>query len=78
MLRVSAIQMQMCEDIEQNIQKAKEFGHSEANELKLLYIHALLHLLGYDHEIDSGEHRKEEERLINKFNLPSSLIVRNS
>jgi probable rRNA maturation factor len=60
------------------IQKAKEFGHSEANELKLLYIHALLHLLGYDHEIDSGEHRKEEERLINKFNLPNSLIVRNS
>ncbi|QDF29386.1 rRNA maturation RNase YbeY [Halarcobacter anaerophilus] len=59
-------------------QKAEEYGHSFDNELKLLFIHGLLHLLGFDHEIDNGEHRKEEERLISKYNLPKSLIVRNS
>jgi probable rRNA maturation factor len=56
--------------------KAKEFGHSTDDEIALLFIHGLLHIVGFDHEIDSGEMRKEEERLINKFNLPKSLIVR--
>lgn len=59
-------------------EKANEYGHSFNNELKLLFIHGLLHLLGFDHEIDNGEHRKEEEKLITKYNLPKSLIVRNS
>ncbi|HKM19537.1 MAG TPA: rRNA maturation RNase YbeY [Aliarcobacter sp.] len=59
-------------------EKSKEYGHSEENELNLLFIHGLLHLLGYDHEVDNGEHRQKEEELIKKFNLPSSLIVRNS
>ena len=59
-------------------EKSKEYGHTFDDEFKLLYIHGLLHLAGYDHECDNGEHRKEEERLIKKFNLPNSLIVRNS
>lgn len=58
--------------------KAKEFNHKIEDELQLLFIHGLLHLLGYDHETDSGEHRSKEEELIKKFNLPKSLIVRNS
>lgn len=57
---------------------AKEYNHSTNDEIKLLFIHGVLHLLGYDHEIDSGEHREKEEELIKKFNLPSSLIVRSS
>ena len=56
--------------------KAKELGHTTDDELALLFIHGLLHLIGFDHEIDNGEMRKEEERLINKFDLPDSLIVR--
>ena len=56
---------------------AKEFGHSIEDEIKLLFIHGLLHLLGYDHEIDNGEMRKKEKEIIEKFNLPKSLIVRN-
>jgi len=59
-------------------QKSKEYNHSFEDELALLFIHGLLHLVGYDHEIDNGEHRKKEEELIKQFNLPDSLIIRNS
>ena len=57
--------------------EAEEFGHSIEDEIKLLFIHGLLHLLGYDHEIDNGEMRAKEAEIIEKFNLPKSLIVRN-
>ncbi|MFA6137577.1 MAG: rRNA maturation RNase YbeY [Sulfurimonas sp.] len=56
--------------------KSKEFSHTTDNELALLFIHGLLHLLGYDHEVDSGEMREKEARLIEEFELPSSLIIR--
>lgn len=59
-------------------EKAKEYGHTFNDELSLLFIHGMLHLLGFDHEIDNGEHRNKEEELIKKFNLPDSLIVRNT
>ncbi len=59
-------------------EKAKEYQHTFEDELKLLFIHGLLHLLKFDHEIDNGEHRNKEEELIKKHNLPNSLIVRNS
>ena len=58
----------------QNI--ATELGHTSSDELSLLFIHGLLHLLGYDHEVDNGEMRDKEKELINKFSLPDSLIVR--
>ena len=56
---------------------ANEFGHSIEDEIKLLFTHGLLHLLGYDHEIDNGEMRAKEKEIIEKFNLPKSLIIRN-
>jgi len=56
--------------------KAKELGHTESDEITLLFIHGLLHILGFDHEIDNGEMRDREEKLIEKFKLPKSLIVR--
>ena len=59
-------------------EKSKEYAHSLEDEFLLLFIHGLLHLLGFDHEVDSGEHRQKEEELIKKYNLPNSLIVRNS
>lgn len=60
-----------------HVQKGAEtFGHSEDDETALLFIHGLLHLLGYDHECDNGEMRDEERRLIEQFGLPKSLIVR--
>ncbi len=57
-------------------QKAHELGHTVQDELSLLFIHGMLHLLGYDHESDNGEMRQREETLINQFGLPKSLIVR--
>jgi len=58
-------------------EKAKLYGHTEEDELKLLFIHGLLHLLGYDHETDEGEMRQKEREIIEAFGLPSSLIIRN-
>lgn len=57
-------------------QKSMELGHSNNDELTLLFIHGLLHLLGFDHEVDNGEMREEEARIIEMFKLPSSLIIR--
>jgi probable rRNA maturation factor len=59
-------------------EKSKEYGHSFNEEFSLLFIHGILHLLGFDHEVDNGEHRTKEEELIKEFKLPDSLIVRNS
>jgi probable rRNA maturation factor len=56
--------------------KAKQYNHSFDDELALLFIHGLLHLIGYNHENDNGEHRQKEKELIVKFNLPNSLIIR--
>jgi len=56
--------------------KSDEFGHTLEDEVSLLFIHGLLHLLGYDHEVDDGQMREKEKEIILRYNLPSSLIVR--
>jgi len=56
--------------------KAQALGHTPQEEAALLFLHGLLHLLGYDHETDEGQMRREEERIIREFSLPESLIVR--
>jgi len=55
---------------------AEELGHTPDDEMALLFIHGMLHLLGYDHEVDNGEMRERERELVKEFNLPLSLIVR--
>ncbi len=55
---------------------ADEFGHTLSDEISLLFIHGMLHLLGFDHEADDGEMRQKEALLIKEFNLPESLIDR--
>lgn len=57
-------------------EEAENLGHSEQDELSLLFIHGMLHLLGFDHEEDVGEMRTREKELIEAFDLPKSLILR--
>lgn len=57
---------------------ASELGHSIECEIALLFLHGVLHILGYDHEIDGGQMREKEKEVIEHFSLPDSLIIRNS
>ncbi len=55
---------------------AAELGHSTETELKILILHGLLHLAGYDHEADNGEMRARESELRLQLKLPVGLIER--
>ena len=54
----------ICEDVCK--EQAKEFGHSEEREIIYLFVHSVLHLLGYDHETedDKEDMRAREEEVM--------------
>ena len=57
-------------------QNARRLGHSAAEEVKILALHGILHLAGYDHELDDGQMARKEGRLRKRLRLPVGLIAR--
>jgi probable rRNA maturation factor len=57
-------------------QNAARFGHSAALEVKVLALHGILHLAGFDHERDNGLMARQEADLRRKLRLPCTLIER--
>ena len=64
--------------VETAARQAAEQGHRLSVELRVLMLHGLLHLAGYDHEIDDGAMARKERRLRAKLRLPQGLIERSS
>jgi probable rRNA maturation factor len=57
-------------------QNAVRLGHSAALEVKVLALHGILHLAGFDHERDNGLMARQEADLRRKLRLPCTLIER--
>jgi len=57
---------------------ARSLGHTAAEEIKILVLHGILHLRGYDHERDGGRMARQEEKLRRELRLPIGLIERAS
>ena len=57
-------------------QQADRYGHGVEEEIKVLVLHGLLHLLGYNHDSDNGRMRKAERRWREKYGLEPGVIER--
>ena len=58
--------------VEHAIEQAKTYGHSLQREIGFLTVHAMLHLLGYDHEaggIEQVRMREKEETILTQLGL---------
>ena len=62
--------------VETAARQAEEHGHRLSVELRVLMLHGLLHLAGYDHEADEGKMARKEARLRARLRLPQGLIER--
>jgi len=56
--------------------QARQQGHALSAEIKVLILHGLLHLAGYDHELDDGKMGRRERQLRARLGLPEGLIER--
>lgn len=58
------------------ISNSSRLGHSAAQEVKILTLHGILHLAGFDHESDNGRMARKESSLRRELGLPDGLIER--
>jgi probable rRNA maturation factor len=56
--------------------QAAQFGHAVDQEIQILLLHGVLHLLGMDHETDRGRMARAESRWRARLGLPHGLIER--
>ena len=57
-------------------EQARAFGHTVEQEIQVLMLHGVLHLLGMDHETDAGRMARAEKRWRAVLGLPDGLIER--
>ena len=62
--------------VDQARAQAREFGHTLDDEICILMLHGVLHLIGMDHERDDGDMLRAETAWRLKLRLPSALIER--
>jgi probable rRNA maturation factor len=58
------------------LQNSARLGHPVAQEVKILALHGILHLAGFDHERDNGDMARKEVTLRRALRLPAALIER--
>ena len=59
-------------------ENAGQLGHSITEEIKILILHGMLHLAGYDHQDDNGKMARREHNLRKALRLPDALIERST
>jgi probable rRNA maturation factor len=64
--------------VETAAKNARLLGHSTSDEIRILAVHGVLHLTGYDHESDNGEMAQREQLMRKRLGLPGGLIERNT
>lgn len=68
---------EMAISVQRAAAQAAEFGHPRVEEIRILMLHGVLHLTGFDHERDRGEMARAEQQWRAEFGLPLALTERN-
>jgi probable rRNA maturation factor len=62
--------------VERADEQSREFGHSLLQEIEILMLHGVLHLMGFDHESDGGQMAQSERQWRAELKLPNAVIDR--
>lgn len=66
--------------IEKAVEQASLYGHNLQREVAFLTVHAMFHLLGYDHEkggLEAVHMREKEENVLDKLGVPRTASYTN-
>ncbi len=54
------------------VEQAKRYGTSNEREIRKLLVHGILHLVGYDHEVDEGQMNRTQRNLLRRKSIRNS------